>query len=57
MLREEVRRVLNKQSIDIDHVPLDQQVIGPLAKLHQGAGNDIDEPPGEFPEGCAVPFT
>src|SRR3546814_6098094 len=41
---------------DVDDVTLDQQVVRPLPQLDQGAGDDVDEAPGEFAERGAVAF-
>ncbi|MNF96726.1 hypothetical protein D3C84_795220 [compost metagenome] len=46
--------VLDEQRVDIDHVALDQQVVRALAQLDQGAGDDVDEAPGELPKRCAI---
>ncbi|RML48297.1 hypothetical protein ALQ97_200068 [Pseudomonas savastanoi pv. glycinea] len=53
-LSEELLGVFNEQRVDVDHMPLDLQVIRSPAQLDQGTGNDVDEAPGEFAEGCGV---
>src|SRR5690606_30355042 len=50
----QVFRVLDKQRVDVDHVALDLQVVRAATELDQGAGNDVDEAPGEFPKGRRV---
>ncbi|MCY1511712.1 hypothetical protein D9M68_461490 [compost metagenome] len=49
-------RVFDEQCIDVDDVTLDQQVIGALAQLDQGARDDVDEAPGELAKGGTVAF-
>src|SRR5690606_16136592 len=51
---EKVLGVLDEQRVDVDDVALDLQIVGASPQLHQGAGDDIDEAPGEFAEGSAV---
>src|SRR5690606_15334607 len=51
---EQVFGVLDKQRVDVDHVALDLQVVRAATELDQGAGNDVDEAPGEFPKGRRV---
>ena len=46
--------VVLQQRIDVGNVPHDLVVIRPPAQRHQGAGDDVGEAPGEFPEGGAV---
>ena len=55
-LSEEVLGVLNKQGVDVDHMALDQQVVRAVSQLDQGAGDDVDETPGEFAERGTVAF-
>src|SRR3546814_4391396 len=38
-------------------MPLDQHVVRTLPQFHQGAGDDVDEAPGKFPESRRVAFT
>ena len=46
--REVVLGVLDEQGIDVHHMPLDQQVVGPLPQLDECTGDDVDEAPGEL---------
>src|SRR3546814_2443895 len=53
-LGEVVLGVLDEQRVDVDDVTLDQHVVRALPQFHQGAGDDVDEAPGELAEGRAV---
>src|SRR3546814_13130548 len=53
-LGEVVLGVLDEQRVDVDDVTLDQHVVRALPQFHQGAGDDVDEAPGEIAEGRAV---
>ena len=46
--------VFDKQWFDVIDVAADLVVVGALAECHQGAGDDVDEAPGEFFEGGRV---
>src|SRR3546814_1731135 len=56
-LGEVVLGVLDEQRVDVDDRPLDQHVVRTLPQFHQGAGDDVDEAPGKFPESRRVAFT
>ncbi|MNN86506.1 hypothetical protein D3C81_2039340 [compost metagenome] len=56
-LGEKLLGVLDEQCVDVDHMPLNLQVVRTSAQLDQCAGDDVDEAPGELTKGRRVTFT
>src|SRR5690606_19220121 len=55
--REKVFGVFDEQRVDVDHVALDLQVVRAPAEVDQGAGDDVDEAPGELAKRRRVAFS
>ncbi|MOA04947.1 hypothetical protein D3C78_1245200 [compost metagenome] len=56
-LGEKLLGVLDEQCVDVDHMPLDLQVVWTSTQLDQSPGDDIDETPGELTKRRRVTFT
>ncbi|MNI57203.1 hypothetical protein D3C73_1122500 [compost metagenome] len=50
-LGEKLLGVLDEQRVNVDHMPLNLQVVRAPTQFDQGAGNDVDEAPGKLAEG------
>ena len=55
-LGKEILSVFDKELINVDHMPLDEEIIRAMPKFNQRTGNDVHKPPGKFLESGTVAF-